>query len=504
MLIKIFKGILVKKAGISKIQVPSSMKKVCKSSSRKKAFEGAFLLINSGGICPSQPTRQMERAMNPRSTRSPTKTAEKDLRGIDNMMRRLLLGCGASAETLDGYNETCNSFQSRKHAYLTGVCDVTDGSLPPGTVFLSGWGVGGVDRTVFVTRSPCTERLDAAVLKVVSQQPDVMSDEHWHHLCSLPFGSIMFASPEDVDEMSLPESINNSDLDGDRFFCLWDPTLLSELELEIGIGVQTDDCNVNDGSSANAGTEESETTVGAVDGKEDDESGSIFTDVTDVVGHRGKGRNAQVEIEYDGGKRNWVDRNIVMDQMPDLLADYALQENLVDKKGWGWARQYIHDAEIIEVKSHRFQGARKKNLQVEVLYDGDPNTTWINAQSVDVDILAKYVETKGISLQRQEWQFLRKSIENQKKQWLKTVQARVRNIKHLSDHNRFVTKLHGLHGKHAKENGISDADSISLGRAYKSALDVCKHGGRVSLPRHLREEVAGKKGLSFAQFLKDT
>lgn len=364
--------------------------------------------------------------------------------------------------------------------------------------------MGGVDRTVFVTRSPCTERLDAAVLKVVSQQPDVMSDEHWHHLCSLPFGSIMFASPEDVDEMSLPESINNSDLDGDRFFCLWDPTLLSELELEIGIGVQTDDCNVNDGSSANAGTEESETTVGAVDGKEGDESGSIFTDVTDVVGHRGKGRNAQVEIEYDGGKRNWVDRNIVMDQMPDLLADYALRENLVDKKGWGWARQYIHDAEIIEVKSHRFQGARKKTLQVEVLYDGDPNTTWINAQSVDVDILAKYVETKGISLQRQEWQFLRKSIENQKKQWLKTVQARVRNIKHLSDHNRFVAKLHGLHGKHAKENGISDADSISLGRAYKSALDVCKHGGRVSLPRHLREEVAGKKGLSFAQFLKDT
>ena len=485
------------------------MKKVCKSSSRKKAFEGAFLLINQGGICPSQPTRQMERAINPKSTRPPTKTAENDLHGIDNMMRRLLLGCGASAETLDGYNETCKSFQGRKHAYLTGVCDVTDGSLPPGTVFLSGWGVGEVDRTVFVTRSPCTERLDAAVLKVISQQPDEMPDDHWQHLCNLPFGSIMFASPKDVDEISLPESINNSDLDGDRFFCLWDPTLLSELELEIGIGVQTDDGNGNGGSNANVDTEEripeeNETTTGAEDGQESDESGSIWKDVTDVVGNRGKGRNAQVEIQYDGGKRNWVDRNLVMDQMPDLLADYALRENLLEEKGWGWARQYIRDAEIIEVKSHRFQGARKKTLQVEVLYDGDPNTTWINARSVDVDILAKYVEREGISLQRQEWRFLQNSIEKQKKHWLKTVQARVRNIKHLSDHNRFVTKLHGLHGKYAKEKGISDADSISLGRAYKSALDVCKHGGRVSLPRHLRDEVAGKKGLSFTQFLKDS
>ena len=484
------------------------MKKVCKSSSRKKAFKGAFLLINSGGVCPSQPTRQMERAINPQSTRSPTKTAEKDLRGIDNMMRRLLLGCGASADTLDEYNEACQSFQGRKHAYLTGVCDVTNGGLPPGTVFLSGWGVGEVERTVFITRSPCTERLDAAVLKVVSQQPDEMSDEHWQNLCSLPFGSVMFASPSGADAMpSLPESINNSDLDGDRFFCLWEPTLLSEVELEIGIGVQTDDGNDDGGSNAldavEGVPEENETTIDADDGEEGDESDSILKDVMDVVGHRGKGRNAQVEVEHDGGKRKWVDRNLVRDQMEDLLADYALRKNLLDEKGWKWARQYIHDAEIVEIKSHRFQGARKK-CQVEVLYDGDPNTTWVDARSVDVDILANYVESEGISLQRQEWQFLAKSIQKEKKQWLKTVQARIRDIKHLSDHNRFVAKLHGLHGKYAKEKGISDADSISLGRAYKSALDVCKHGGRVSLPRHLREEVAGKKGLSFAQFLKDS
>ena len=482
------------------------MKKVGKSSSNKKGFKGAFLLINSGGICPSQPTKQMERSINPQSTRSPTKTAEKDLRSMDDMMRRLLLGCGASAETLHTYNEKCNSFKDRKHAYLTGVCDVTNGSLPPGTVFLSGWGVGEVDRTIFITRTPCTERLDAAILKVVSQKPYEMSAENWQHLCSLPFGSVMFASPADANEKSLPQSINNSDLDGDRFFCLWEPALLAQLQLGIGIGLQTDDGNGNGGSNVDADTAEeipgeSETMIGTGDDEEEDESGSMFKDVEKVISHCGKGRNAQVEIVHDGGKRDWVDQNLVRDQMPHLLADYALQKNLSEEKGWKWIKEFIYDAEITEVRSHRFQGA---SCQVSVLYDGDPSFTWINARSVDVDILAKYVESKGISLQRQEWKFLAKSIEKEKKQWLKTVQERVRDIKHLSDHNRFLTKLHGLHAKYAKENSVRHADSISLGRAYKGALDVCKHGGRVSIPQHLRDVVAGKKGMSFTQFLKDT
>ena len=106
-------------------------------------------------------------------------------------------------------------------------------------------------------------------------------------------------------------------------------------------------------------------------------------------------------------------------------------------------------------------------------------------------------------MQRQEWQWLAKRLKKEKTLWFKTVQARVANIKHLSENNRFVTKLFGLHGKQAKLKGIDDADSISFGRAYKAALDVCKHGGRVSLPRHLREEVGGKKAMSFTQFLKD-
>ena len=496
---------LLKKAGIEKIQLPSSMKKVGKSSSRKKGFRGGFILINSGGICPSKPTRQMERAINPQSPKKPTKTSEKELRGIDNMMKRLMLGCGASPETLDRYNELACTFVGRKHAYLTGVCDCTDGGLPSGTIFLTGFGVGGeVERNVFVTRSPCTERLDAAILKVVSQKPSGMTDENWKHLCGLPFGSIMFASPSDADAKSLPERINNSDLDGDRFFCLWEPTLMPELERELGVGIGDCGGDGDDGDDdrSNVGQDPPESefpeTDNSVGGGGVGDQTSIM--VEDVLSHRGKGRNAEVEVLSENGKRSWVGFYLVKDQMPELLAEYALQKNLLDEKGWGWAKEYIRDAEIVKVMSHRFQGG---TCQVECLYDGDPKTTWTVAASVDTDILATYVEDKGISLQRQEWQWLAKRLKKEKTLWFKTVQARVANIKHLSENNRFVTRLFGLHGKHAKLKGIDDADSISFGRAYKAALDVCKHGGRVSLPRHLREEVAGKKAMSFTQFLKD-
>uniref|UniRef100_A0A7S4VFE2 RNA-dependent RNA polymerase n=1 Tax=Ditylum brightwellii TaxID=49249 RepID=A0A7S4VFE2_9STRA len=208
------------------------MRKVSESMAKKKAFEGVFLLINEA--YPSSSNKMMERCINPNSRKAPTKSSTADLKELGEMISKVLLACGVPDDLLIKYKKNCTEFQGRHHTFLVGMCDCTAGGLPPGTVFLTGFGVGSVHRKVFITRSPCTEPQDAKVIPIVSEKPTDMLQEDWNHLCSLPFGAVVFSSPQDDKAMSLVESINNSDLDGDLFFCLWDPCMLPFLEDAVG------------------------------------------------------------------------------------------------------------------------------------------------------------------------------------------------------------------------------------------------------------------------------
>ena len=528
----IFKGELERKAAIRKMQLPASMKKVGKSTATKKAFDTAFVLINS--VCPSKSNIMMERHLNPHSTKAPTKSSESDLRGLGPMMKSMLLGCGIPGNELERYDkETHHQYYHRKHAYLTGVCDCTGGGLPPGTVFITGLGVGGLERKVFITRSPCTERGDAKVVLTVTEKPVNMSEKDWKHICSLAFGAVMFSSPTDANAMSLPESINNSDLDGDLFFCLWEPTLVPYLEAsllndnndEAGVQKEREGMTVQQRSEEDNDDDEllglhvplkidGKTCDALVTGKDREKYVVEWGDhkrtlsyeeltadraiVEDVVGHRGKGRNAEVEVLWRGGKRSWQAFDLMKEEAPDAIAEYALQKNLLDQRGWKWTKDYIRDAEIIKIRSHRCHG---NTVKVEVLYDGDTTPTWTNAKSIDVDILATYVEENGISLSDRHWKWLDKSIKKAKRSWFSAAQERVSDVRHMAEHSRLVESLHRAH---KKRGDITSESAVHFGRAFKKALDVGKHGGRVPLPRALRVEVApGKKAAYYDKFLKD-
>lgn len=153
-----------------------------------------------------------------------------ELKPISDAMGQVLIECGVQEATLRTYNDECGEWYSRKHSWLTGVCDCT-GSLPEGTCFVPGLFPLGTSKKhrVLVTRSPCTHGTDFATLPVVTSKPQGMSKEDWEHLSSLPFGLIMFASPKDRDAPSLPDLINASDLDGDIFLTIWHEDILHEV-----------------------------------------------------------------------------------------------------------------------------------------------------------------------------------------------------------------------------------------------------------------------------------
>jgi RNA dependent RNA polymerase len=80
------------------------------------------------------------------------------------------------------------------------------------------------------------------------------------------------------------------------------------------------------------------------------------------------------------------------------------------------------------------------------------------------------------------------------KQWLETGQELMGDVQRLVNLNKLISQLY----KRWKEAFIDQEsvgrslDAVDFGRAYKAALDIGKHGGKVYLPRRLWAEVPKK------------
>ena len=207
----VFKGILMEKLGIDKIELPPSMKKVdavVGSTAQKKP---ALLMINQCGIYPYE--KRIRQKAN----------AFQDARSISPMARWVLSQKSVSQTYLQQPNRQISS--------LLGVADPTDG-IPPECIFLTGihQHLNEFGDNVLVSRFPMTEAADARVLPILKERPQSMSLKNWHFLCSKPFGLVIFGNPEPGKD-SMPEQISQGDLDGDDYFICWDPQIVENCSI---------------------------------------------------------------------------------------------------------------------------------------------------------------------------------------------------------------------------------------------------------------------------------
>mmetsp|Transcript_63294 Transcript_63294/g.74096 ORF Transcript_63294/g.74096 Transcript_63294/m.74096 type:complete len:445 (+) Transcript_63294:2-1336(+) len=439
---------------------------------------------------------------------------------LNNMARNLLLGCGVPESILENYADECKiSSDHLCHSSFMGVSDCTS-SLPEGSVFLTGFGSSKqVSHHVFVTRFPCTEQKDGLLLPVISEKPSAMSEENWNFICNMHFGLIMFASPLDQGDMSLPEQIACGDLDGDTYFVCWNSEIISnmtsssykESDEDSSVDLtEEDECNLLKAAiNTNFGGKMCDATVveKTKEGSYLVKSGELekhmsYDEITeereilvDICSHRGKGKSIEIEILWGNEVKSWKKMHQIKNEMPNEVAEYARKKNLLCQKGWEWANTYVRNSEIVEIRDHRKESSL---VEVEVLYD-DGDLVWEPAKDIDVDILALYVQLKNINLNKKDWMWLKSAICEAKRNWFGVVQDHVCNVEYLSEHSKFVKKLCG---KFKKRGDITNKDSIKFGRAYKHALEIIKHGGRVSLPQHLRDEVVSSTSTYADKFLK--
>ena len=223
----IFKGMLMEKPGINKIQLPPSMQKVGPSvCSLSQTNDKAAILINN--IYPSNRQIQVSRMLDPGGKTPAASARPTKLKWMTTMLFRSL---GVTEKTMEQYvQDSCVGYNDDlKHACVVGVADPTN-AIPPGHIFVTGvLGTNADLPFLFTTRFPCTEKSDGLLLPLVTSKPEGMADTDWQFLSSLPFGAIIFGNAL-PGEASLPSKIARGDLDGDNYFICWNSEMIGQIQ----------------------------------------------------------------------------------------------------------------------------------------------------------------------------------------------------------------------------------------------------------------------------------
>ncbi len=314
----------------------------------------------------------------------------------------------------------------------------------------------------------------------------------------------------------LPPTINDGNLDGDIYVCIWDPKMLAGITINA-----IDECLGEILSDEVVGTEllvydEGTETwhnamvmqklnanlysveIGPKKNKKEMTRDEIYKGreyILKVVGHRrgrySKGKKTKSVVEFSltlsTGKSTWWSTERIRQTYaapPELLQVYLLDKRLLKngdlpKTFVKWVSKTMEDVVPLEITKHR---VKDKNIKVLCRYsDGDE--VWIpmaEARGADCKrFLGAYANKKKL-FGKPGW----KGVDGL---WLEEVvnlmceEVRSHKISNL------VPKLHRMwiQAFDAPDLGCNHNDTIIWGRAYKNSLEIEKHGGKIKLPLHL-------------------
>ena len=253
----IYKGMLMKKRIVNgpPIQLTPTMKKV-PASTTNPCSGRACLVITQAGRHPTKLNECIGRMLDPSLKPPPKKSFENLIKPLNkhqieknkDMIPRLFQAVGVPLDVRNDYVKRSKKPSGLKHAYIVGVADPTN-ALPSGHVLVTGFcHVTTPKDEIFVTRSPCVKASDARMVPMVTSKPDAMSQQDWDWLSAFPFGTLIFANPDEGFE-PLPAQIAKGDLDGDLYFICWDKELIKYIKtdpiVKVGVVDLVDDASAS-------------------------------------------------------------------------------------------------------------------------------------------------------------------------------------------------------------------------------------------------------------------
>ena len=314
----------------------------------------------------------------------------------------------------------------------------------------------------------------------------------------------------------LPPTISDGDLDGDIYFCIWDPNLLAGITINA-----IDECLGEILSDDVVGTEflvKDEDTkawhdalvmqkldanlysveIGPKKNKKEMTREEIYDGkecILEVVGHRrsrcSKGKKTNSVVEFNvtlaSGESAWRSTEHIRQTYAappelvqlDLLDNRLLKNGDLPKSFVKWVSKTMKDVVPLEITNHR---VKDKNIDVLCRYsDGDE--VWIpmaEARGTDCKrFLGAYANEKKL-FGKPGW----KGVDGL---WLEEVVNLMCKEVRSHEISNLVPKLHRMwiEAFDAPDLGCNHNDTIIWGRAYKNSNEIEKHGGKIKLPLHL-------------------
>eukprot|EP00585_Thalassiosira_rotula_P013802 CAMPEP_0196163804 /NCGR_PEP_ID=MMETSP0911-20130528/100_1 /TAXON_ID=49265 /ORGANISM="Thalassiosira rotula, Strain GSO102" /LENGTH=465 /DNA_ID=CAMNT_0041428807 /DNA_START=70 /DNA_END=1467 /DNA_ORIENTATION=- len=447
--------------------------------------------------------------------KDPTERQKREVKKPCNDVMRVLLCKGVDGDVLQRYEDDFKEQIKFNHASLIGVIDPT-GLIPSGKVFIPGMGNKTPSR-VFVTRNPCTEGKDGIVAEVASSRD--FPDDVVEFFDSLGFGALVFPLGDE-----LPTKINNGDLDGDPYFCMWDEEVLRGINLDSDDDrcegkVLTDDDVVGyeliykiDGIDRAVKVvhklkEDPDTYLVETDDKKGPQThreltrDQIFAGrhvLTEVVGHRYKGKGKSKDFEFgckwSSGGETWESSKSIRKLYPvspEPLSEYAqskglLSDGLLPTNFCKWVKKGLGEGDMTKITDHKTVHG---NIEVLCHYSNG-NEEWVPMDEAKEDckiFLGAYAKDKNL--------FGQPGWEKMQGYWLSEVHDVMCKQMRSNEINSFVSTLYK---KWTQAFDINDVgryhwETTTWGSAYKQSLELDKHGGLIRLPLLMYRKLTPKQ-----------
>jgi hypothetical protein len=350
------------------------------------------------------------------------------------------------------------------------------------------------------------------------------------------YGAVVFPLCEE-----LPPNINNGDLDGDMYSCVWERSILDSMTLD-----DTDDTSVpgkvlcddvigvefqymDDGKPCDAIVEQKvgddlyRVEIKPPNGQRpkkgqkkrkivDMTLGQIFNGkdfISEVICHKkrtlplgkrsksaSKGEQTKASVHFHckwrvSGKSEWMSAQDMQKKLnlcrpPNPLKEYVMEKRLLERdilpeKFSKWLSDHMDEEDVCEIISHKCD----KNGKIKVLCrfsDGDEQwQTMEDAKDGCKLFLGAYAKKNQLYSQPG-W----KGVDSF---WLKEVQNLMCKGNRSREISNLVSQLCAKYKHALDELGINHNDTEVWGGAWKQSLEIEKHGRVIKLPLHLYNQL---------------
>lgn len=356
-----------------------------------------------------------------------------------------------------------------------------------------------------------------------------MSKKAFRFMDSLGFGAVVFP----LGENPLPPTINEGDLDGDPYGCIWDDALLDGITVDdhiddeslgqilsdnvVGIEFQYE----IDGHSYDSlvvkklqenpdmylvetgkrmKTQVRMTREAIFEGKDvmsevvghrsPEGAGHKSTGTKNKAGRRSKGAKKKSLVEFncrwESGESQWKSiqdiRECHKGGPPPALMSYVASKGLLEngelpESFCKWIKDHLGEEEVLEVTNHRT--VADGNTEVLCRFsDGDEQWQPLEEAKEDCKIfLGEYARKNDL--------FGQPGWEDVDGYWLAEVQDLMCTKTRAREITLLKCTLHRMWVNSFDECGGHHPDTVIWGRVYKLSNEIEKHGGVVKLPLHL-------------------